>query len=306
VIGKDSVLRSLELSIDLSVLAGQCENSYSCVYLNTLAWRSPTAPLPTENNPRVVFERLFGSGGTNEQRAVLARQNRSILDAVTDDFARLTRKLGANDRAQVSEYLDAVREVERRIQTVEKLGGKAGLPALERPRGIPERFDEHVNLMFELQWLAFQADLTRVVTFMLGRDLNFRTYPEVGINRGHHTLSHHLDRPDLLEEYAKLNTYQAQLFAGFLDKLAGTPDGGGNLLEHSLFLYGAAMSNPNMHAHFDLPIALVGGASGRHRGGRHLVYPRNTPMTNLLVSMLDKVDVPVEQLGDSTGPLSDV
>ena len=306
VIGKDSVLRSLELSIDLSVLAGQCENSYSCVYLNTLAWRSPTAPLPTENNPRVVFERLFGSGGTNEQRAVLARQNRSILDAVTDDFARLTRKLASNDRAQVNEYLDAVREVERRIQTVEKLGDQAGLPALERPRGIPERFDEHVNLMFELQWLAFQADLTRVVTFMLGRDLNFRTYPEVGINRGHHTLSHHLDRPDLLEEYAKLNTYQAQLFAGFLDKLAGTPDGGGNLLEHSLFLYGAAMSNPNMHAHFDLPIALVGGASGRHRGGRHLVYPRNTPMTNLLVSMLDKVDVPVEQLGDSTGPLSDV
>jgi hypothetical protein len=218
----------------------------------------------------------------------------------------LTRKLGSNDRAQVNEYLDAVREVERRIQTVEKLGSKAGLPALERPRGIPERFDEHVNLMFELQWLAFQADLTRVVTFMLGRDLNFRTYPEVGINRGHHTLSHHLDRPDLLEEYAKLNTYQSQLFAGFLDKLAGTPDGGGNLLEHSLFLYGAAMSNPNMHAHFDLPIALVGGAGGRHRGGRHLVYPRNTPMTNLLVSMLDKVDVPVEQLGDSTGPLSDV
>jgi hypothetical protein len=306
VIGKDTVLPSLELSIDLSVLAGQCENSYSCVYLNTLAWRSPTSPLPTENNPRIVFQRLFGNGGTSEQRTELARENQSILDAVTDDFARLTRKLGPNDRTQVDEYLDSVREVERRIQAVERLGDQAGLPALERPRGIPERFDEHVKLMFELQWLAFQADLTRVVTFMFGRDLNFRTYPEIGITQGHHTLSHHLDRPDLLENYAKLNTYQVQLFAWFLDKLKATSEGAGNLLEHSLILYGAAMSNPNLHAHFDLPIALVGGAAGRHRGGRHLVYPRNTPMTNLLVSMLEKVDVPLAELGDSTGPLTDV
>jgi len=303
VLGRQTVLPSLELSIDLSMLAGQCENSYSCIYLNTLAWRTPTSPLPTENNPRIVFERLFGNGGTNAQRASLARENRSILDAVSEDFARLTRALGPSDRVQVDEYLEAVREVERRIQAVERLGDQAGLPSLERPRGIPERFDEHVKLMYELQWLAFQADLTRVVTFMLGRELNFRTYPEIGITTGHHTLSHHSDRPDLLETYARLNTHQAQLFAWFLDKLAATPEGNGTLLDDSLFLYGSAMSNPNLHAHIDLPITLVGGAAGRPGSGHHLVYPRATPMTNLLLSMLDAADVSVDALGDSTGRL---
>jgi hypothetical protein len=267
--------------------------------------------LPTENNPRIVFERLFGMGGTNEQRAIAARRNRSVLDAVGDEFTRLTKMLSPADRIRVDQHLDSVREVERRIQTVETLGEQADLPALERPRGIPERFDEHVKLMYELQWLAFQADMTRVITFMLGRELNFRTYPEIGLDRGHHTMSHHQDRPEMLATYAKLNTYQTDLFAWFLDKLQSTPEGNGSLLDHSLFLYGSAMSNPNLHAHFDLPIALVGGASGGHSGGRHLVQPANTPMTNLLVSMLDKVDVPIDALGDSTGrvelePLSNV
>jgi hypothetical protein len=303
VIGKDTVLPSLELSIDLSVLAGQCENAYSCVYLNTLSWRSPTSPLPAENNPRLVFERLFGSGGTNEERAAMARRDRSILDSVGEDFRRLTRTLGPVDRVRVDGYLESVREVERRIQTVERIGDQAGLPTLERPRGIPERFDEHVKLMYELQWLAFQADLTRVITFMLGRELNFRTYPEIGITQGHHTLSHHQDRADQLETYARLNTYQTDLFAWFLEKLATTPDGAGSLLDHSLFLYGASMSNPNVHAHFDLPLALVGGAAGSHRGGRHIVERSNTPMTNLLLAILDKVNVPIESLGDSTGRL---
>jgi len=302
VLGRDTVLPSLELGIDLNFLSGQCENSYSCVYLNTLAWRSPTAPLPTENNPRLVFERLFGNGGTAEQRVALARENKSILDSVTDDFAKLSRSLGPADRTQVDEYLDSVREVERRIQATETLGVDAGLPELERPRGIPERFDEHVKLMYELQWLAFQADLTRVVTFMLGRELNFRTYPEIGITEGHHGLSHHQDRPEQLEKLARLNTYQTQLFAWFLDKLAATPEGDGSLLDHSMFLYGASLSNPNLHAHYDLPLTVVGGPE-RRGGGRHLVFPSETPMSNLLLSLLDRVGVPAESLGDSTGRL---
>jgi hypothetical protein len=300
-LGRETALPSLELSIDLSVLSGMCDSAYSCVYLNTLSWSSPTTPLPSENNPRVVFERLFGNGGTPEQRSALARQNRSILDFVGQDLARLTRELGPADRVQVDEYLAAVREVERRIQRVGTPGADAGLPALERPLGIPERFDEHVKLMYELQCLAFQADLTRVVTFMLGRELNFRTYPEVGLTQGHHTMSHHMERPELIERYAKLNTYQTDLFAWFLSKLESVAEGEGTLLDHSLFLYGSSMSNPNLHAHFDLPIAVVGGAAGRAGGGQHLVEPSNTPMTNLLLTMLDSVAVPVERLGDSTG-----
>jgi hypothetical protein len=300
-IGGQTALPSLEMGIDLNFLAGQCENSYRCAYLNTLAWTSPTTPLPTENNPRVVFERLFGDGGSKEQRAEQSRRNRSIIDSVLDDFHRLQRRLGPADRVQVSEYVDAVREVERRIQGAE--GAEAELPVLERPRGIHERFDEHVKLMYELQWLAFQADMTRVVTFMLGRELNFRTYPEIGINEGHHGLSHHQDKPEQLAKLARLNTYQTDLFAGFLDKLAGTPDGDGSLLDHSLLLYGASLSNPNLHAHYDLPLTIVGGNPVDHDYGRHLRFPDETPMTNLLLAMLDRVGVPAAMLGDSTGQL---
>jgi hypothetical protein len=304
VLGKETPLPSLELAIDLNFLSGQCENSYACIYMNTLAWRSPTSPLPTENNPRLVFERLFGLGGTTQQRVALAQENRSILDSVTADFAKLGRTLGPADRAHVDGYLEAVREVERRIAAVETLSDEAGLPALERPRGIPENFGDHVRLMYELQWLAFQADMTRVVTFMLGRELNFRTYPEIGFLEGHHGVSHHGDRPEQLEKLAKLNTYQTELFAEFLAKLKATPEGDGNLLDHSLFLYGASLSNPNLHAHYDLPLTLVGGAGGALEGDRHVVFPPETPMTNLLLAMLDKVGVPTESLGDSTGPLS--
>jgi len=303
VIGRDTPLPSLELAIDLNFLSGQCENSYACIYMNTISWRSPTSPLPTENNPRVVFERLFGNGGTTAQRLALAHENRSILDSVTEDFARLKLKLGPSDRAQVDGYLDSVREVERRIAAVERLGDDAGLPALERPRGIPDNFGDHVRLMYELQWLAFQADLTRIVTFMLGRELNFRTYPEIGFNEGHHGVSHHGDRPEQIEKLARLNTYQTDLFAEFLAKLEATPEGDGTLLDHSLFLYGASLSNPNLHAHYDLPLALVGGAGGALEGNRHLVFPPETPMTNLLLAMLDKVGVPTASLGDSTEPL---
>jgi hypothetical protein len=303
VLGKDTVLPSLELAIDLNFLAGQCENSYSCAYLNTLAWTSPTTPLPTENNPRIVFERLFGDGGTAERRAAQARRDRSILDSVVEDLNRLQQRLGAGDRTKVDEYLDAVREVERRIQGIEKRAD-TDPPTLERPRGIPERFDEHVRLMYELQWLAFRADVTRVSTFMLGRELNFRTYPEIGVTEGHHGLSHHGDRPEQIDKYSKVGVYQAELFASFLKKLQETPEGDGSLLDHSLFLYGAGLSNPNTHAHTDLPLLVIGGGAGRLEGGRHLAFPGQTPMTNLLLNLLDKVGVHTETLGDSTGRLA--
>ncbi len=301
-LGQETALPSLELAIDLNFLGGQCENSYSCAYLNTLAWSSDTTPLPTENNPRIVFERLFGDGGTREQRVAQAKRNQSILDSVSADLAKLQASLGTRDRTTVSEYLDSVREVERRIQRIESRDASE-LPTLERPAGVPDRFDEHVKLMYELQWLAFRSDMTRVVTFMLGRELNFRTYPEIGITEGHHGLSHHQDNPAQLAKYARLNTYQTELFAWFLDKLQSTPEGDGTLLDHSMFLYGASLSNPNLHAHYDLPIAVVGGGAGTLRGGRHLAYRTETPMTNLLLSLLEKAGVPAEKIGDSTGRL---
>ena len=300
VLGRETALPSLELGIDLNFLAGQCENSYSCAYLNTLAWTSPTTPLPTENNPRVVFERLFGDGGPPERRARDARTRRSLLDSVVTDLKRLQGRLGPGDRVIVTDYVDAVREVERRIARSEaQTDGDLALP--ERPKGIPERFDEHVSLMYELQWLAFRADLTRVVTFMLGRELNFRTYPEIGVTEGHHGLSHHQDRLDQIAKYAKVGVYQAELFRGFLEKLQSTPDGDGTLLDRSLLLYGAGLSNPNTHAHTDLPLLVVGGRDSGIAGNRHLMFRSQTPMTNLLLTLLDNVGVRAETLGDSNG-----
>jgi hypothetical protein len=301
-LGRDTALPSLELAIDLNFLGGQCENSYSCSYMNTLAWRTAATPLPTENNPRIVFERLFGDGGTSAQRLRQARANRTILDSVMEDLLRLQQSLGPADRSTVGDYVESVQEVERRIQSVEARGA-ADLPTLERPAGIPDRFDEHVKLMYELLWLAFRADVTRVVTFMLGRELNFRTYPEIGITEGHHGLSHHGDNPAQIEKLARLNTYQADLFAWFLEKLKTTSDGGGTLLDNSIFLYGAGLSNPNLHAHYDLPLAVIGGPVRPDRG-RHLVFREETPMTNLLLGLLDRVGVRAEKLGDSTGRIA--
>jgi hypothetical protein len=300
VLGKDTALPSLELGIDLNFLAGQCENSYSCAYLNTLAWTSPSTPLPTENNPRIVFERLFGDGGPAERRAGDARKKASLLDSVVDDLNRLQRRLGSADRVVVTDYVEAVREVERRISRA-AAQTDAELPLVERPKGIPERFDEHVSLMYELQWLAFRADLTRVATFMLGRELNFRTYPEIGVTEGHHGLSHHQDRLDQIAKYAKIGVYQAELFRGFLERLRSTPDGDGTLLDRSLILYGAGLSNPNTHAHTDLPLLVVGGRDSRIEGNRHLVFRGQVPMTNLLLTLLDQVGVHADTLGDSNG-----
>ena len=301
-LGRTTPLSSLELAIDQDFLVGSCDNGYSCIYMNTIAWRDETTPLPMQNNPRVVFERLFGDGGSAADRQSEFRKDRSILDAITGDLARLQREVGAGDQARVTQYLDAVRAIERRIQLSEQKDTE--LPDLERPVGIPESYREHVELMFDLTALAYQVDMTRVFTFMLGRELNGRAYPEIGIPDSHHGLSHHRYDPAKLAQLAKINTYHVSLFTHFLDELANTPDGDGTLLDHSLLMYGASLSDSNKHLHFDLPLLLVGGGAGQLKGGRHLQYPRDTPMTNLLVSQLDKAGVRLDNgLGDSTGRL---
>jgi hypothetical protein len=302
-IGSDTPLPSLELGIDPNFMVGSCENGYSCLYMNTLAWRSPTTPLPMENNPRVVFERLFGDGGSAAERIGQMRRTRSILDSVIEEANDLQRTLSAGDRTKVDDYFEALREVERRIQKTEARAADSPLPALDRPMGIPDTFGEHVAILFDLQRLAFQADLTRVFTFMLGREVNSRTFPEIGITEPHHGISHHQDDAKQIEKLSKINTYQTELVASFLSKLRMTADGDGTLLDHSIVLFGAGLSNPNTHSHLDLPISLVGGGGGRLEGGRHIRCAPETPMTNLLVSLLDKVGVQVERLGDSTGPL---
>jgi hypothetical protein len=301
-IGRETQLPSLELSIDRGDLVGNCDNGYSCVYVNTLSWRTPTTPLPAENNPAVVFERLFGDGGNAADRLHEVQKDRSILDAVRDDITRLTGTLGTADRTRVDEYLDAVREIERRVRRAEEQTLDSALPTLERPVGVPEDFAEHVKLMFDLQWLAFKADVTRVTTFMIGRELGGRSYPELGVPVNHHGLSHHRDDLESLAKLARINAYHVQLFAYFVDKLRSTPDGDGNLLEHTTLLYGAGLSNPNEHSHVDLPLAVVGGAPLR-RSATHVVSPADTPMMNLLLALLNRVGVPVEQYGDSTGRL---
>ncbi len=302
-LGQDTLLPSLELGLDPNFMVGNCEGGYSCVYMNTLAWRTPTTPLPAEVNPRIVFERLFGEGGTPEQRLAQARKTGSLLDAVLDQMTRLQQTLGPADRDKASDYFDSVREIERRIQHTEQQGGAAVLPALERPLGIPETYAAHAELMFELQRLAFQADITRVFTFMLGRETSPRTFPEIGVSEPHHGLSHHGNKSEQLEKFARVNTYQVQQFSSFLEKLRTTPDGEGTLLDNSLLLYGGGLSNGNEHSHINLPLVLAGGAAGRLEGGRHLEYPIDTPMANLLLSVLENVGVSEDQLGDSTGRL---
>ena len=301
-LGQTTPLRSLELAIEQDFLVGSCDNGYSCIYMNTIAWQDPTTPLPMENNRRVVFERLFGEGGSAAHRHAESRRDRSILDAISTDLARLQREVGSQDQARLSQYLDAVRSVERRIQLSEQ--NETELPTIEQPVGIPESYQEHVKLMLDMLSLAYQVDLTRVFTFMLGRELNGRAYPELGIPDSHHGLSHHRDDPLKLAQLAKINTFHVSLFANFLDELASTSDGDGSLLDHSLLLYGASLSDSNKHSHFDLPLLLAGGSAGQLKGGRHLQYPRDTPMTNLLVSQLDKAGVRIDGgLGDSTGRL---
>ena len=302
-LGQETPLPSLELALENSFVVGNCDNGYSCVYTNTFSWRTPTTPLPMEHNPRVVFERLFGEGGTEEQRVARLQDDRSILDAVREDMVRLDRSLGAADRSRVTQYLEAVREIERRISRSEVQSDAALPEVLERPVGIPESFDEHAKLMFDLQALAFQADVTRVFTFLIGREQTSQSFPEIGVPDPHHAMSHHQMDVERLEKYAMINTYQVSLLAGFLEKLAATPDGDGTLLDQSMILYGGGISDGDQHSHLDLPLILAGGGAGTLRGGRHLKYEGEVPMTNLLVSVLDKAGIPVDELGDSTGRL---
>ena len=304
-IGGDTPLTSLELAMEQTYLIGNCDNGYSCVYTNSISWRTPTAPNPHETNPRIVFERMFGDGGTPEERRAQLKEDRSILDWVTADISALRKTLGANDRNSVSEYLDSVREIERRIQVSERQHDETVLELPDRPIGVPESYDEHARLMFDLLALAFTADITRVFVFTLGKEQTNRAYPEIGVNAAHHAVSHHQHDPLKFEQGAKVNQYHIGLTAHFLDRLKSTPDGDGNLLDHSLVLHGGGISDANEHSHIDLPLVLAGGAGGL-RGGRVLRHSKDTPMNNLLVSMLDKAGLSAENFGDSTGRLKEL
>jgi hypothetical protein len=306
-IGQQTPLPSLELATeDYSGLVGSCDVGFSCAYMNTISWRTPTTPLPMEINPRVVFDRLFGDGATAEERLERIQQERSILDAVTGQVRRLEGGLGPNDRNRVAEYLDTVREIERRIQLAEKQNSNSTLAVPTSPSGIPDDHEAHTKLMFDLMALSFQADITRISTFMMAREVSYRTFPMLGISEGFHPASHHQNNAARLENLTKINTYHVSLVAHLLERLKATPDGDGNLLDHSLILYGSGMSNSNVHNHAPLPVFVAGGAAGRMKGGRHLKYPEYTPMSNLLLSILEKAGVPQESVGDSTGLLSDL
>ena len=300
-IGQDTILPSMELAIeDHSGLIGACDRDYGCIYMNTLSWRTPTTPLPMEINPRKVFERMFGQGGTAADRLARIEGDRSILDAVTKEATGLQAKLGPHDRIKISEYLENVREIERRIQKAsQQVDPNMKLP--EQPAGIPFSYEEHVGIMYDLLALAYQANISRVFTFMMAREVSNRTYPQVGVSDGHHATSHHQNRADKIEKLVKIQNYHLTLFTKFLQKLSTTQDGDGSLLDHSLILYGSNMSNSNAHNHFPLPTLLLGGGAGTMKGGHHIKQPDHTPMTNVLLTMLHKAGVPVESLGDSTG-----
>ncbi|MEO8259088.1 MAG: DUF1552 domain-containing protein [Acidobacteriota bacterium] len=305
-IGQDTLLPSLELAIeDYSGLVGSCDVGFSCTYMNTISWRTPTAPLPMEINPRVVFDRMFGDGATAEERRRRIETQRSILDAVSDQIRRLQGRLGTGDRSRVADYLDTVREIERRIAIAERqAGGNLDVPV--SPRGIPDDFVAHTKLMFDLMTIAFQADLTRISTFMMAREVSYRTFPMLGVSEAFHPASHHQNNPERLAQLTKIQTFHVGLWSYWLEKLRATPDGDGSLLDHTLLLYGGAMSNSNVHNHSPLPILVAGGANGALKGGRHLRYPENTPMANLLLTMLQKAGIPQDSVGDSTGPLSEL
>jgi len=301
--GQDTPLPSLELGTEDTGLVGVCDVGYSCAYMNSIAWRTPTQPLPMEINPRVVFERLFGDGSNAADRLARKQEDRSILDSITGEVAHLQTGLGTRDRGKISDYLDNIREIERRIQMAEKRAS-SNVNVPETPIGVPDSFDEHARLMYELQVLAFQAEITRVSTFMVARDLSQRTFPQIGVPEPHHSVSHHGNNPVMIGKLEKINVYHMSLFAFFLERLRATPDGDGNLLDHSMIMYGSSMSNPNEHNHFPLPLLVAGGASGKLEGGRHLKFPERTPMSNLLVSLLEKVGIEKGSLGDSTGMLT--
>lgn len=306
-IGRETQLPSLELSMDMLQTTGQCDNGYACVYQNNLSWSTPTTPLPSEAHPRIVFERLFGEGGSIAERQAALRKRASLLDWVTEDIASLKRQLGPADQARVNEYLDTVREVERRIQKAEADVAKGSLPAdLDRPLGVPAAYADHARLMFDLQVLAMQGDLTRVITFQLARETSNRTYPEIGVSDPHHPLSHHGNDPEKIARMAKINAFHVSLFAYFLERLKATPEGDGSLLDNSLLLYGSGIGNPNIHDHTNLPVLVAGGSACGMKGGRHLSYKDPVPLANLHLSLLDKAGVKIDSFADSTGKMGDL
>jgi hypothetical protein len=305
-LGKETPLQSLELALEPNFVVGNCEGGYSCTYVNTFSWRTPTTPLPMETNPRVVFERLFGEAGSASARVAQMRKDRSVLDAVARDMAKLQRTLGPADRTTVVEYVDSVRDVERRLQQHERHAETAPEPDFVRPSGIPASFEEHARLMFDLQFLAYRSDITRVSTFQIARELSTRSYPEIGVAEAHHDVSHHNNNPEKIAQHTKINTYHLRLFSRLVEKMRATQDGDGSLLDHAILVYGAGMGDGSVHSHHNLPVLLVGGGCGELKGGRLLRQPTDTPMMNLGLSLLDKVGVSFERLGDSTGRVSDL
>lgn len=305
-IGRETPLPSLELSMDLMSVVGQCDNGYACVYQNNLSWSSPTTPLPAEAHPRLVFESLFGEQGAGPDRRAALRRRASLLDSVTEEFSSLQKTLGPADRRRVDQYLTSVRDVERRIQQAETAARDNPLPDRDRPTGVPASYADHARLMFDLQLLALQGDITRVVTFQLARETSNRTYPEIGVNEPHHPLTHHGNDPEMIAKVARINRFHVSLFAEFLEKLDATREGDGSLLDHSLYLYGSGMGNPNVHDHVNLPIVVAGGAAGKMQGGRHLQFTDPTPLANLHLTLLDKVGVRLDSFADSDGRMDEL
>jgi len=303
-IGKATRFASLELGCEDGRQVGNCDSGYSCAYSNNLAWRSETQPMPPEINPRLVFERLFAGVDTSETAAARARRERykkSILDFVREDAQRLQGDLGPTDRRKLDEYLFAVRDIEKRVEAAER--ASAETPAMDKPAGVPLDYAEHARLMFDLLTVAFQADLTRVATFMMAREGSTRTYREIGVNDAHHPLTHHRNNSEMMERVARINRYHFEQFAWFIEKLRSTPDGDGSLLDHMMVVYGSGLADGNRHTHHDLPVLVAGSASGKLHTGRHVAYPKETPMANLFLAMLDLIGVRTDRLGDSNGRL---
>ncbi|HTM13047.1 MAG TPA: DUF1552 domain-containing protein [Bryobacteraceae bacterium] len=304
--GKDTQLASLQLAMDLNPLAGVCNNGYACVYQNCLSWSSPTTPLPSEAHPRVVFERLFGEGGTGAARRAALRDRASLLDSFTTDIAKLKGRVGTPDRVRLDQYLDSVRQIEREIERAEQAVADNKTPDMDRPVGVPAAFADHAKLMFDLQVLAFQANITRVVTFQLTREESNRTYPEIGVADPHHPTSHHGNDPEKLAKLAKINTFHMSLFADFLQKMKDTPDGDGSLLDHSVYVYGSGMGNSSLHDHEKLPMLVAGGAATGLKGNRHIRYEKGMNLANLHLTLLDRVGIHLDSFGDSTGEIQEL
>jgi hypothetical protein len=308
-LGKDTLLPSLELSLEDRNLGALCDEGYTCAYSNTLSWSSPTTPLPMERDPRLVFERLFGEGGNAKERILRLREDRSILDSVKGNMKQLQKTLAPTDRRRLDEYFDSIREVEQRLQRIEAHNLESPSTSSaggSRPVGVPQQFEDHIRLMFDLQVLAFEADITRVITFMLGRETSGRSYPQIGVPDSHHSVSHHDNNPEKLAKIAKIDAYHVQQLAYFLKKLSETQDGDASLLDRSMILYGGGISNGNLHNHNSLPALLAGGGAGQLKGGRHLDYREDTPMSNVLLSILDKAGARTDNLGDATGVLAEL